>query len=103
MKAGLGDAFDHVFFGERRHGDENRRAIAAMVEDLLRQFEAIHARHAQVGENRVWSRRFNVFEGIGPIPSREDLVPVEAEQGRSGIGGVVIVIDDHDRQSPWGW
>ncbi len=77
-----------------RHHDDHR--LRADLLDLGQQLDAVHARHAQVGQHDVGLDLLEQLQPGARVVRARDLVAVLVEQRLERRGGVHLVVDDHE-------
>ena len=81
-------------------GDRNRGDAAALLvlelADLLKQPEAILARHRQIRDHRVHSYRLKNGQRVSGRPRRQDVRPEESQSGTEELERIDVIIHDQD-------
>ena len=84
-------------------GREDHGGRAGQAAEMAGEFDAVHARHADVGEHDIDRLAFEEFEGRHAVGgfARDDVGQVAgdvAEQGAQALAGQRLVIDEQDFQ-----
>ena len=81
-------------------GDDDRHDRGIALVHALHEVVAVHARHAQVGEQHVRRVEFRGFEGLGAAGRERHAVPVELEDLGEVLAHDLLVVDDEDVRRP---
>jgi hypothetical protein len=95
VERALLERFDRTSDASMR-GQEHDGSLRVFSSDRTQQLEAVHLRHAQIGQDHVDSTLANSLEGLAPVAGLDDGEAVARDQCSEHAPHVGFVFDDQD-------